>query len=75
MKKIYMLLTALMALTAMGVSAQTLIDEGFEDVPGNAATSQFPPGWEMVKQYPGSNLTYQWSVQYSSSGSNLIWNK
>jgi len=75
MNKIYSLLMTLLVSVALTAGAQTLIDEGFEDVPGNAATSQFPPGWEVVKQYPGSNLTYQWSVQYSSSGSTMSGHK
>ena len=53
MKKIYMLLTALMALTAMGVSAQTLIDEGFENTRGTVTTSELPDGWSRRDTYTG----------------------
>ena len=43
MNKIYSLLMTLLVSVALTAGAQTLIDEGFEDVPGNAATDQFPP--------------------------------
>ncbi|MBQ9217423.1 MAG: choice-of-anchor J domain-containing protein [Muribaculaceae bacterium] len=75
MNKIYSLLTTLLVSVALTAGAQTLIDEGFEDVPGTATTSSMPAGWEVVKQYPGSNLNYQWAVHYSETGSTMSGHK
>lgn len=67
MKKIYMLLTALMALTAMGASAQTLIDEGFENTRGTVTTSELPDGWSRRDTYTGDNLNYKWAIHHNAT--------
>ena len=75
MNKIYTLMMALLVSWTLTASAQTLIDEGFENVPGTQTTATLPNGWEMVKQYPGANLNYQWAVHYSSSGTTMSGHK
>ena len=75
MNKIYTLLMAVLVSLALTATAQTLIDEGFEDVPGNETTTTLPGGWERVSQYQGSNLNYQWAIHYSSSGTTMSGHK
>ena len=71
MKRIYLMVLALVASFGMTMGAQTLIDEGFEDVPGTETTTTLPPGWERVDSYSGTNDLYRWAVHYSSTGSTM----
>ena len=75
MRKFKPFMLALLAAAALPVSAQTLIDEGFEDVPGVATTTVLPAGWERIGTYAGSNLNYQWAVHYSENGSTMSGHK
>ena len=70
-KKLYLLLGMLLAFSAIGSQAQTLLDEGFEDIPGTATTATLPDGWERVGSYAGTNLNYRWSLGYTSSGTTM----
>ena len=45
MSKFYTLLMALLVSMALTANAQTLIDAGFEDVPGTETTTALPGGW------------------------------
>ena len=67
-------MATLVALT-MTTNAQTLIDEGFEDVAGTVTTTSLPAGWECVSQYTGANLNYRWAIHYSESGSTMSGHK
>ena len=75
MKRIYLMVLALVASFGMTMGAQTLIDEGFEDVPGTETTTTLPPGWERVDSYSGTNDLYRWAVHYSSTGSTMSGHK
>ena len=59
----------------LGKDSKTLINEGFEGVPGTQMTATLPNGWEVLKQYPGANMNYQWAVHYSSSGTTMSGHK
>ena len=73
MKKVYLMMTAfLMTFTQWGgVSAQTLLDEGFEGVTVTKETDEFPEGWTTKNGYEGESLRFKWSCAYSSSGSTM----
>ena len=75
MNKIYSLLMTLLVSVAMTAGAQTLIDEGFEDVPGSATTTTLPGGWECLSTYAGSNLNYRWAIHFSANGSTMSGHK
>ena len=75
MRKFLTTMLALVATAAIPVCAQTLIDEGFEDVPGTATTTTLPAGWERVGSYAGANLNYRWAVHYSENGSTMSGHK
>ena len=75
MSKFYTLLMALLVSMALTANAQTLIDEGFEDVPGTETTTTLPGGWERVDQYAGTNNNYRWAVHYSSTGTTMSGHK
>lgn len=66
MKKI--LLTTVAFMSLMGMSAQTLLDEGFET--GNTGNALQPvaagAGWTVVNGYNGSNTSYNWHNYYAN---------
>ncbi|MBR6285284.1 MAG: choice-of-anchor J domain-containing protein [Muribaculaceae bacterium] len=75
MRKFKTTMLALLAASTLPVCAQTLIDEGFEDVPGTEATTTLPAGWERQGDYAGSNINYRWGVHYSANGSTMSGHK
>ena len=64
------LLAGIALLAAGTMSAQTILEEGFET--GNTGKDLTPvaadPGWEVVKGYKGSEATYNWYNYYSKPG-------
>ena len=75
MKKLFTAILALLTMSTFSVNAQTLLDEGFEDVPGTSTTATLPAGWETVSQYTGSNLNYRWAIHFTSSGTTMSGHK
>lgn len=75
MTKFYTLVMALLVSMTLTATAQTLIDEGFENVPGTETTTALPGGWETVNHYQGTNLNDRWAIHYSSSGTTMSGHK
>lgn len=69
MKKCYtfMLLAAAFAGTT-SVSAQTILDEGFETESTETYSQPVANGWTQVDSYTGSTTKFKWSNYYSEKG-------
>lgn len=68
MKKFY--LFAMLAMTAMGIQAQTLLDEDFETTSTESYSTPIGTldGWSTVDSYSGTQKDFNWVNYYSSSG-------
>ncbi len=71
MKRLLFFSLSLMLALATSTQAQTLIDEGFEDVPGTSATETLPGGWERVNTYSGATVGYRWTIGYTANGGTM----
>ncbi len=71
MKKFYLLLVTLLALSAGQIQAQTILEEDFET---GATASQASPltrgeGWTQVNTYSGEDYRYRWYNEYRDPSS------
>lgn len=52
-----------------GVSAQTILDEGFDGISTTETfTTTFPTGWSTIDTYKGDDLKYKWNIYYTEKG-------
>ena len=71
MRRVYLTAMGLLAMSALNMQAQTILEEDFET--GATASAKTPltrgEGWTTVDAYQGNDMRYNWYNYYSNADS------